>query len=185
MERENCSTTDILADIWGPLSPRKRKSGQGSDFSPKKSPRHGNVPGKRIPLSPSKFNIEANVAEENAKRKVSRSLFDTEIVPEQLKSIRNKTVKIETPRKARPARDDLYGQIKAALSLECPDQLLGRETEHEQILKFIQNAIQSETGRGLYISGQPGTGKSATINNVLKKLKVHNPGMSFLIAPIH
>ena len=33
MERENASARDILNDIWGPLSPRKRKS---VDYSPVK-----------------------------------------------------------------------------------------------------------------------------------------------------
>ena len=26
MDRDHCSARDVLADIWGPLSPRKRKS---------------------------------------------------------------------------------------------------------------------------------------------------------------
>jgi len=85
-------------------------------------------------------------------------------------------VKIETPKKQRPERDDLYGAIKAALSLECPNQILGREKEQEKINKFINNAIDKEKGKGLYISGQPGTGKSATINNVLKSLSYKNAG---------
>ena len=185
MERELCSARDILNDIWGPLSPRKRKSGE---FSPikHKSPRHGDLPnlGRSIlspskmgrnPLSPSKFNIDNNtMVDKAAVRKVSRSLFDTDIKPQ--KSIKNKAMKLDTPKKARPSRDELFGSIKAALSLECPDIVLGRETECENIKKFIKMALDSKVGKGLYISGQPGTGKSATINNILKSIEYKNTG---------
>ena len=180
MERENVSTRDILNDIWGPMSPRKRKS---VEYSPvkAKSPKHGTT--ARIPLSPSKFNIDNNRVDLKAQRKVSRSLFDTDIVPEKLKSIKNRELKIETPKKQRPSRDDLFGAIKAALSMECPNEILGRETEQLKINNFINNALDREIGKGLYISGQPGTGKSATINNVLKSLTFKNSGKT-IIKPV-
>ena len=72
--------------------------------------------------------------------------------------------------------DEIFGKIKAALSLENPGEILGREKEAKEIKDFVTEAIKDEMGCSLYISGQPGTGKSATINNIIdqinfKKLK--------------
>ena len=72
--------------------------------------------------------------------------------------------------------DVIFGKIKAALSLENPGEILGREKEAKDIKDFVTEAIKDEMGCSLYISGQPGTGKSATINNIIdqinfKKLK--------------
>merc|ERR1712134_53683 len=103
MDRDHCSARDVLADIWGPLSPRKRKSIGDSPIKIK-SPKHGTA---RVPLSPSKFNIDQNV-DPVEKRKVSRNLFESEIVPEKIKALKTK-IKVETPKKARPEKDDLFG----------------------------------------------------------------------------
>ena len=76
----------------------------------------------------------------------------------------------------RQKTDEIFGKIKAALSLENPGEILGREKEAKEIKDFVTEAIKDEMGCSLYISGQPGTGKSATINNIIdqinfKKLK--------------
>ena len=83
--------------------------------------------------------------------------------------------------------DVIFGKIKAALSLENPGEILGREKEAKDIKDFVTEAIKDEMGCSLYISGQPGTGKSATINNIIdqinfKKLKTQKGNFFRLFA---
>ena len=47
-----------------------------------------------------------------------------------------------------------------------PGRLIGRESEREKIESFIRNNVELETGGCLYVSGPPGTGKSALVEEV-------------------
>ncbi|OQR78502.1 origin recognition complex subunit 1-like [Tropilaelaps mercedesae] len=51
-----------------------------------------------------------------------------------------------------------------------PEQLSCRETQFAEIYDFIENRLSEETGGCMYISGAPGTGKSATIREVMEAL---------------
>jgi len=54
-----------------------------------------------------------------------------------------------------------------------PDRLPCREREHREIHAFIEGSIRKGgTGSGLYISGMPGTGKTATLRQIKRELKV-------------
>ncbi|KAF3392337.1 Cell division control protein 18 [Talaromyces pinophilus] len=53
-----------------------------------------------------------------------------------------------------------------------PERLIGREKERAELSKFIENGMQSRTGSCIYVSGPPGTGKSATIDEVCRDLNV-------------
>eukprot|EP01069_Polyplicarium_translucidae_P008988 Polyplicarium_translucidae@DN3279_c1_g2_i1.p1 len=63
-------------------------------------------------------------------------------------------------------------------AMEClritaaPTQLVCRESERAKVLSLLSNAVTcGSAGAALYISGMPGTGKSATIHAVLKEMK--------------
>lgn len=47
-----------------------------------------------------------------------------------------------------------------------PGRLIGREEERRQLSLFIQTGIRTKAGRCLYVSGPPGTGKSALVAEV-------------------
>lgn len=47
-----------------------------------------------------------------------------------------------------------------------PGRLIGREKERKELLSFIQGGIEKNSGRCLYVSGPPGTGKSALVAEV-------------------
>ncbi|PNP41441.1 hypothetical protein TGAMA5MH_06768 [Trichoderma gamsii] len=49
-----------------------------------------------------------------------------------------------------------------------PGQLVGREAEREQLTTFLDRVSTSAPGGCMYISGPPGTGKSAMITNIAK-----------------
>jgi len=50
-----------------------------------------------------------------------------------------------------------------------PDSLPCRETEYQNIFNFIEDKIAHNTGGCLYISGVPGTGKTATTQGQSRK----------------
>lgn len=45
-------------------------------------------------------------------------------------------------------------------------RLFGRDTEREKVTSFIEECLESQKGSCLYISGPPGTGKSAMVHEV-------------------
>ncbi|GFP58085.1 cell division control protein 18 [Trichoderma asperellum] len=49
-----------------------------------------------------------------------------------------------------------------------PGQLVGREAERERLTTFLDRVSTSSPGGCMYISGPPGTGKSAMITNIAK-----------------
>jgi cell division control protein 6 len=48
----------------------------------------------------------------------------------------------------------------------APSQLIGRASERTEVQAFLDEGIASKSGRCLYISGPPGTGKSAFVGEV-------------------
>ncbi|KAJ6120391.1 hypothetical protein N7523_004671 [Penicillium sp. IBT 18751x] len=49
-------------------------------------------------------------------------------------------------------------------------RLVGRDTEREKVSDFMKDCIESKKGNCLYISGPPGTGKSAMVNEVCQDM---------------
>ena len=52
-----------------------------------------------------------------------------------------------------------------------PGRLVGREQEREKLNSFVNAGIVSKSGRSIYISGPPGTGKSALVKEACEGLK--------------
>ena len=52
-----------------------------------------------------------------------------------------------------------------------PGRLIGREEERNELNNFIRGGIESKSGCSLYVSGPPGTGKSALVNEVCEDLQ--------------
>ena len=50
--------------------------------------------------------------------------------------------------------------------------MIGRETEREKLFSFVQDGMESQKGGCLYVSGPPGTGKSAMIEEVCREIAV-------------
>ncbi|KAK9249442.1 P-loop containing nucleoside triphosphate hydrolase protein [Lipomyces tetrasporus] len=53
----------------------------------------------------------------------------------------------------------------------APEALPCREREFEEIQTALESAIMEETGSCIYVSGTPGTGKTATVRSVVRYLK--------------
>lgn len=54
-----------------------------------------------------------------------------------------------------------------------PGRLVGREEERGELNSFIQKGIETKSGRCLYVSGPPGTGKSALVSEVCQDIQTH------------
>lgn len=65
-----------------------------------------------------------------------------------------------------------YHSVKQALHTAVPERLLSREAERAAIVSFLENHVVAEKPSSLYISGAPGTGKTACLNCVLQEQKV-------------
>eukprot|EP01125_Pyxidicula_operculata_P021096 TRINITY_DN7998_c0_g1_i1.p1 TRINITY_DN7998_c0_g1~~TRINITY_DN7998_c0_g1_i1.p1 ORF type:complete len:470 (-),score=111.95 TRINITY_DN7998_c0_g1_i1:178-1587(-) len=63
----------------------------------------------------------------------------------------------------------LYTNLKIALSNDHMNQLVGREKEQNIIRTFILDKLEDSSG-AMYISGVPGTGKTATVDSVIESI---------------
>lgn len=133
-----------------------------------------------MPLSPIKNNETDEGYDEPVKRKgrnqAKKNLFG---------GTASENIKIDTPKKSRSKTNADFAKIKAKLSLENPGIILGREKEQGnlksswilvhyflgEVEDFIMSSIREEQSGSMYISGQPGTGKSASINNILDSIQ--------------
>ena len=82
---------------------------------------------------------------------------------------------MSVPKVTRATPTTKLGAARVALSLATtPGSLPCRETERGKILDFVEQAINEGAGcrgRCIYISGVPGTGKTATVREVIKTLR--------------
>jgi cell division control protein 6 len=53
-----------------------------------------------------------------------------------------------------------------------PSKLIGRDEEKGELTMFVSQAVRSQSGGSIYVSGPPGTGKSALVEEVTKGLCV-------------
>lgn len=65
-----------------------------------------------------------------------------------------------------------YQSAKRSLHTAKPDFLVGREKEESEIEKFITDRIKEKKSGSMYISGAPGTGKTAVVSHILDRIKV-------------
>lgn len=68
----------------------------------------------------------------------------------------------------------VYQEVKKALSSSETTNLCCRETEIKGITTFLTNHLNNKESGSLYISGAPGTGKTACLNQILQAVKVRH-----------
>jgi len=68
---------------------------------------------------------------------------------------------------------NIYESVRLNLNLSTiPSELPGREKERKRITKFLETTLHANQGGGsLYVAGMPGTGKTATVKEVIRNLK--------------
>ncbi|XP_018421924.1 PREDICTED: LOW QUALITY PROTEIN: cell division control protein 6 homolog [Nanorana parkeri] len=167
-----------------PLSPRKRLGGdnlcnipQSLRCSPPKQRCNENGPlspakGRRLifdenqaavtPLSPAKNGQDTAFASPQ-KRGQETPSSNSRRGPQERKSVCTRLFKQE---------GTCYQKAKCALNTAVPERLLAREKETTAILSFLKTHVTSQKPGSLYISGAPGTGKTACLTKLLQENKV-------------
>jgi len=62
-----------------------------------------------------------------------------------------------------------YRDARKALHSNSPTEMPGREREIEELTKFIEENLANDNSSSIYVSGPPGTGKTASLNLILQK----------------
>ncbi|KAI8337815.1 P-loop containing nucleoside triphosphate hydrolase protein [Choanephora cucurbitarum] len=66
-----------------------------------------------------------------------------------------------------------------------PSQLIGRESERERMVAFWKEHVLSNKSGCLYISGKPGTGKTAMLNEIMRSMQQENQKASHQIKVVN
>ncbi|KAI0213396.1 Cell division control protein [Lamellibrachia satsuma] len=61
-----------------------------------------------------------------------------------------------------------YQRAKQALHTSLPEKIVGREEESRQVNKFLEEHLLGRRPGSLYVSGAPGTGKTAVLSEIIK-----------------
>ncbi|KAL1982123.1 hypothetical protein VTN96DRAFT_1719 [Rasamsonia emersonii] len=97
------------------------------------------------------------------------------VTPKHRVQVGGKSLTPRTPRNAFTpiAAQSVYTPARQMFA-RCanPGRLVGREKEREELSSFIQTGVQSRKGGCIYISGPPGTGKSALVEEVCRDLNL-------------
>lgn len=166
-------SSSIMIDHQTPRTAKKRVNFDELSLTPKKSPR------KIITNNNNNNDIIDNVQKtpkcDTPTRKTPKTLtpsFRRNLTPSMKKRIEN----IEKPK-------TLLERARSQLHVSAvPSSLPCRDEEFNAIFEFLKNKLHDKTSGCYYISGVPGTGKTATVNEVircLKKLESRNELDSF------
>lgn len=74
-----------------------------------------------------------------------------------------------------------YQQAKLVLNTAVPDRLPAREKEMNVIRNFLREHICGKNAGSLYLSGAPGTGKTACLSRILQDLKKELKGFKTIM----
>lgn len=137
--------------------------------------RHG-ASGGRVALSTSKS--QATTQEENLKRVQSftpqtprhRDAFAKPATPRHRVLLTGKPLTPRTPRTSMTpggSISTIYSRARQLFTRSSePGKLIGREVEKDELSAFIQGCMKKTAGGCTYVSGPPGTGKSAMVGEV-------------------
>ncbi|KAG7207593.1 hypothetical protein KM043_009216 [Ampulex compressa] len=69
---------------------------------------------------------------------------------------------------------DKYRNARKALHSSAPANLPGREVELAKLQEFIDSHLNSNTSGSLYVSGPPGTGKTACLSKIMQQSQMRS-----------
>ncbi|OWF49220.1 cell division control protein 6 homolog [Mizuhopecten yessoensis] len=137
-------------------------------------------PVKVAPLTPRKDNVQ-NILNSPLKGKSSSTPSKGRKLqlssPLKVKPLTPKKVEENSHRKSTPSlklkKQDgqLYHKAKQSFHTAKPERLVGRDTETEEISAFVKGHMSKKTAGSIYISGAPGTGKTAVLTHILDNVQ--------------
>ncbi|XP_078326574.1 cell division control protein 6 homolog [Crassostrea virginica] len=123
--------------------------------------------------SPLKAKGNKKADKENTPVKKSQGIRNVQLLSSPArKQILAKDEKPTSPKlKLQKPSGQAYHRAKQTFHTAKPDRLVGREKEVEEISKFVRGCVSQKTSGSLYISGAPGTGKTASLSHILDNIK--------------
>ncbi|XP_053491491.1 cell division control protein 6 homolog [Ictalurus furcatus] len=162
-----------------PLSPRKRTGDENGCNLP--ASLQGSPPKQSRPSlgSPSKLSFNENTPVVTSPLRPTSSLICStpKCLKEPTKAESDAAEVVSIP----VAKKSQYQCVKQALHTAVPERLLSRETERGVIVSFLEKHAMSGKPSSLYISGAPGTGKTACLNCVLQEHKAFLKGVQTVV----
>jgi cell division control protein 6 len=133
----------------------------------------------RLPLSPSKSKSILNARQDENLNRIQnstpqtprhRDAFAKPATPRHRVILAGKPLTPRTPRTPLTPGGSIstvYSQARQIFTRSSePGRLIGREAEREELSAFVQGCIDKVSGGCTYVSGPPGTGKSAMVSEV-------------------
>ncbi|PMD24792.1 cell division control protein Cdc6 [Hyaloscypha hepaticicola] len=142
--------------------------------------KHGRA-GGRVSLSPTKsktLNSENHIQNPTPQTPRHRNALSklTPITPRHRVTITRKPLTPRTPRTSVTPGGSIttvYSQARQIFTRSTePGRLIGREAEREELTEFVQNCIAKTCGGCTYVSGPPGTGKSAMVHEITESFEI-------------
>ncbi|XP_058257642.1 cell division control protein 6 homolog [Hemibagrus wyckioides] len=162
-----------------PLSPRKRTGDENGCNLPQSL--QGSPPKQSRPSlgSPRKlsFNENTPVFASPPRPTSTVPVSSPKLLKEPTKAESDASEKLSTP----VTKKSQYQFVKQALHTAVPERLLSRETERGVIVSFLEKHVVPGKPSSLYISGAPGTGKTACLNCVLQERKAFLKGVRTVV----
>ncbi|RAL15626.1 AAA family ATPase CDC6 [Aspergillus homomorphus CBS 101889] len=122
-----------------------------------------------------------------SKSRYRDALESPPITPKHRVQVGSKSLTPRTPRHATisttaTTAQTIYTQARQLFARGASStRIVGREAERQKLRSFIQDGLEGRTGGCLYVSGPPGTGKSALIQEVCNEMDLS----SFKVAHIN
>nr|XP_026690548.1 origin recognition complex subunit 1-like [Ciona intestinalis] len=115
---------------------------------------------------------EEEVVKVRTKRRKSTMKKSNTVTPICIKLPKERTPYIPKRKTVVKTAENTFDEAQKRLHVSAvPESLPCREEEFQSIFSFIEGKIISGTGGCMYISGVPGTGKTATVMEVLSALR--------------
>ncbi|KAK8177212.1 P-loop containing nucleoside triphosphate hydrolase protein [Phyllosticta citrichinensis] len=151
--------------------------------------KHG-APETRVALSPAKINAHFKESKSRSASTDAKKQITTPSTPRHRDALANKVAvtprhrvlvagKPLTPRTPRTpttpksSAPTVYNEARQLfIRGSQTGRLIGRDEERSELLDFVSTRVSSKSSGCMYISGPPGTGKSALVNEIGQELEV-------------
>ncbi|XP_059127697.1 cell division control protein 6 homolog [Peromyscus eremicus] len=177
-----------------PLSPRKRLGDDNlcnaphlSSCSPPKLGKKENGPPHSRTRKGCRLVFDEELTVKSSNQKEQDRVHQNQILPSAQKGQETNSEQ-KCPPEKESARVRLfkqegtcYQQAKLVLNTAVPDRLPAREKEMDVIRAFLKEHICGKKAGSLYLSGAPGTGKTACLSRILQDLRKEVKGFKTIL----
>ncbi|KAL4821711.1 P-loop containing nucleoside triphosphate hydrolase protein [Aspergillus spinulosporus] len=167
-QSENAAVTKSRS----PVSRRKRKTDLQEDQEPSFS-KENTIPSTSQTIDDD--NLKSAEVRTPTKARYRNALDSPPITPKHRVQVGAKALTPRTPRQlGTPTTvQTIYTQARQLFARGASSgRIIGRDAEKEKLTSFITNSMKLKKGGCLYVSGPPGTGKSALVKEVLSEVDI-------------